>query len=370
MERRLIIEQFDPERPKPGGIDTCIRGLVRYCPEEIELRIAGVDAVGNKKLGEWSQCNIGGRPILFMPLARLDHANLRRKLPHSLHVAKGLLRYRPLRDADVVQSHRINTGAVAMRLYAHARHVQFLHWSGADVVVGNESFFRRSPRLYRWFERSVIPRTVDTVVFNKAGADRLRKLSHVVRFSPTWYDPEQFFPAESESSTKNRILWAGRIEPVKNPELAVEVMAKLPRCYSLTVAGSGTLESVMRESAKVSDAAGRIRFVGPVPKSEMGELMRSHDLLMMTSRSEGFPRAVVEGLASGLPVVTTAAGEPNGLVKTGVNGARVETDDADSFVRAVQVASQVSAAAARASVSHLSADAVVPSVLRIPQSRD
>lgn len=365
MERRLIVEQFDPELPKPGGIDTCIRGLVRYCPADIKLSIAGVDATGTKRLGEWSEYEIGGRRIEFMPLARLDHSDLNRVVPHSVRVGLGLRKYRPAPDADIVQSHRINMGATAMRLYPRAGHVQFLHWSGQESS-GNESFFRRAMFAYRWLERSVLPRTVDTVVFSKSGAERLSALSGTVRFSPTWYDPAEFFPADSETRKKAKIIWACRIEPPKNPELAIAVMETLPERYTLTVAGSGTMESAMRRLAKESTASSRIAFCGAIPKSEIGNVMRQHHLMLMTSRFEGFSRAIVEGLASGLPVVTTPGGEPNGLVVTGINGAKVDSDSAELFPRAFEIASQLRSSHVKDSVAGLSAERVVPDVLRIP----
>ena len=96
--------------------------------------------------------------------------------------------------------------------------------------------------------------------------------------------------------------------------------------------------------------------------------MRKHDLLLTTSRFEGYPYSVVEGLASGLPVVTTPGGEPNGLVVNGVNGGRVEADDAELFIAATETASRISAQAARDSVSLLSAATLVPSVLAIPET--
>lgn len=365
MEQRLVIEQFDPERPIPGGVDTCIRGLVQYCPPGIEVRIAGVDAVGNKQIGEWADYVIGGRTVKFMPLARIDYANLKRAIPHSLWIAKALKTIRPFPEADVVQTHRINTGAVALNLYPQARHVQFIHVEN-ELKNGSQSFFRYAVFAYRWLERYVIPRTVDTVVFNRAGADRLRGLAGHVRFSPTWYDPVEFFPARSESGDKTRIIWACRIEPGKNPLLAIDIINELPERYSLTVAGSGTMEDLMRRHARNSPAADRITFAGEVQKSAIGKVMRDHDLLLMTSRSEGFSRSIVEGLASGLPVVTTSAGEPNGLVQTGVNGARVDDYDPRSFVAAVEIASKITANAAQESVSRLKAGSIVPEVLTVP----
>ncbi len=367
MERRLIIEQFDPEISRPGGIDTCIRGLVRYCPPHIHLRIAGVDAVGNKRLGDWAQYEIGGRAVEFMPVVRLDPANTKKKRPHSLWLTQGLSKYRPARDSDVINTHRLNLGAVAMRLYPGAELVQYLHGSGiADLKSSSGSYFRHVVSAYRWLERHVVPRASDVVVFNKFGAERLRALSPRVRFSPNWYDPTYFFPSAAESAVKSRILWPARIEPQKNPELAIDVMGLLPPHYTLTVAGDGSLSSAMRLRARNSAAVDRIAFVGAIAKSEIGAVMRGHDLMLMTSRFEGYPYAIVEALASGLPVVTTPGGEPNGLVQDGVNGARVSVDRAEPFVSAMKLASTIAASAAAESVSHLSATACVPNVMTIP----
>jgi glycosyltransferase involved in cell wall biosynthesis len=368
MERRLIVEQFDPEISRPGGIDTCIRGLVRYCPPHIHLRIAGVDAVGNKRLGEWAEYEIGGRTVEFMPVVRLDPANTKKRRPHSVWLAQGLSKYRPARDSDVVNTHRLNLAASVMRLYPNAELVQFLHGSGVDDLKSSSgSYFRHVIPVYRWLERHVIPQAADVVVFNTFGAERLRALSPRVRFSPNWYDPTYFFPSAAESAVKSRILWPARIEPQKNPELAIDVMGLLPPHYTLTVAGDGSLNSAMRSRARNSAAADRIAFVGSIPKSEIGAVMRSHDLMLMTSRFEGYPYAVVEALASGLPVITTPGGEPNGLVQDGVNGARVPADRAELFVSAVELASTISAAAAAESVTHLSAVDCVPDVMTIPR---
>lgn len=368
MENRLVIEQFDPEYPVPGGIDTHIRSLVRYCPDDVKLRLVGVDAVGDKPLGEWAEYRVGNRVVEFMPVARLDPSDMRRSRPHSAWVARGVRKYRPAPDTDIVATHRLSLGVVALKLYPRSGHVQYLHGTGVDEFkAGSGSLFRHAFFAHRWLERYVIPRSIDVVVFSKTGAERLRAISEVVRFSPNWFDPAEFFPATAEPVRKTRILWPCRIEPQKNPELAIEVMTALPDRYRLTVAGIGSMEEAMRRQAANSPAAGRINFLGAVPKTQIGAVMREHHILMMTSRFEGFPYAVVEGLASGLPVVTTAGGEPNGIVRDRVNGARVTADSAEFFVPAVEAASSISASSARTSVEHLNAVNIVPTVLRLPK---
>lgn len=365
MPTRLIIEQFDPVRPKPGGIDTCIRGLIKFAPESEIIKIAGVDAIGDKHLGEWNEYEIGGRKFEFMALTRLDHANLARKVPHSLRLARGMRKFLPPTGFDVIQTHRVNVGDAALRHFPATPHVQFMHSSGdANLGVGSVSFFRRARGFYRFLERRVVKRSRAVVIFSRDGAERLSAISGRVHFSPTWYDPTEFFPSEKESSRKRRILWACRIEPAKDPNLAIDAFARLPEEFRLTVAGSGTLEESMRAHAKSRGVAGRVDFRGPVPKGEVGALMREHDLLLMSSRFEGFSRAIVEGLASGLPVATTPGGEPNGLVVEGVNGARaLDLNHPDQLAAAVERSAGMKAADAAASVIDLSAARIVPELL-------
>lgn len=365
MPTRLVIEQFDPVRPKPGGIDTCIRGLVKFAPDDEIIRIAGVDAIGDKPLGVWKEYEIGGRTFEFMALTRLDHANLTRRIPHSVRLAQGLRRYLPKTDADVVQTHRVNVGDVALRHFRGVPHVQFMHSSGdANLKLGSVSFFRRARGFYRYLERRVVKRSRAVVIFSRDGAERLQAISDNVHFSPTWYDPTEFFPANTEQQVKRRVLWACRIEPAKNPELALDAFARTPEDFHLTVAGSGTLEQKIRDRARELGLTHRVDFRGAVPKGSVGNLMREHDLLLMSSRFEGFSRSIVEALGTGLPVATTPGGEPNGLVVEGQNGSRAaEVENAAQLADAVVRAAEVSASGAVKSVRDLSAAIIVPNLL-------
>ena len=239
-ERRLIIEQHDPRRPSAGGVDTCIRGLLKYCPPGVQISIAGVDAIGGARLGRWMSVEADGVEVPFMPVARLYAGDQSRRVPHSLRLAWGLLRARRELRADTVQTHRLELGAVAQRLFRGTPHVQFLHIDGRDsFATGSDSIWKHVPRIYGRVERRVLPRSSDVVVFSSAGAGRLADMGRHVRFSPTWFDPEVFHPPPTpvHRASSPRVLWVGRIEPPKDPLLAADVMAALPPSATLTVVG-------------------------------------------------------------------------------------------------------------------------------------
>jgi glycosyltransferase involved in cell wall biosynthesis len=69
--------------------------------------------------------------------------------------------------------------------------------------------------------------------------------------------------------------------------------------------------------------------------SDIDEVPRAYeaiDLCLVTSRDEGGPRAVLESMATGVPLVTTRVGQASELVRHGENGWLVEVDDIDGLV--------------------------------------
>lgn len=364
---RLLVHQFDPFRPVPGGIDTCIRGLVKFAPPDFRFGIVGVDASGSfERLGRWHEVLIEDRTVQFFPVARLNPADQRRVVPHTVRIACGLARYRPVVEAEIVQTHRVDLGAFCLPFLRRRPYVQFLHIDGSDSLrEGSDSHWKHLPVGYRLLERAVLPRAIDVVVFNDAGAERLKADNPETRSSPTWFDPQRFRPPGPDGiRARTSILWVGRVEPPKDPFLLLDVMERLPDHFQLTVVGDGTLAPEMQRRARELGVDARINFKGAVPKDEVADTMRTHGMLLMTSHYEGFPRAVVESLACGLPVITTPGGEPNGLVEDGINGLRASTRNAQELADLIVRSSEMTFPGCARSVAHLSADRVVADVLR------
>jgi glycosyltransferase involved in cell wall biosynthesis len=78
----------------------------------------------------------------------------------------------------------------------------------------------------------------------------------------------------------------------------------------------------------------QVTFRGARPKSEIAEVMRAADLFVLPSRLETFGAAIAEALASGLPVVSTAAGGIPELVNER-NGRLVARDDPVALAHAL-----------------------------------
>lgn len=112
----------------------------------------------------------------------------------------------------------------------------------------------------------------------------------------------------------------GSLSSEKNPELAIDAMAKLPEAH-LLVAGDGPLRAACEELGRAS-APGRVHLLGAV--ADVRSVYHAADVVLLTSRTEGMPGVLIEAGMSGLPVVSTDVGAVLSIVVDGETGFVVE----------------------------------------------
>jgi glycosyltransferase involved in cell wall biosynthesis len=136
-----------------------------------------------------------------------------------------------------------------------------------------------------------------------------------------------------------RLLFVGRVDDArKNFGLLPEVLRHLRasgRRASLTVIGAHNAD--WRRQLTIDDLADAITFAGPVTLPALVEAYRTHDLLLLPSRQEGFGIVVAEALAAGLPVVATRCGGPERIVRESGAGVLVPFDAAAMAAAIVDV---------------------------------
>jgi glycosyltransferase involved in cell wall biosynthesis len=106
-----------------------------------------------------------------------------------------------------------------------------------------------------------------------------------------------------ERSRSGLVLCIGRLVAQKNLEMALEAFARLPGDYRLAVLGEGEQLSALTSRAWKLGISTRVTFEGFV--SDVAPWLARADVLLATSRYEGYPAALIEALAAGVPVVTT-----------------------------------------------------------------
>jgi glycosyltransferase involved in cell wall biosynthesis len=134
-----------------------------------------------------------------------------------------------------------------------------------------------------------------------------RRPTATVALLPLGVDTTVFRPAELPGPpAAQTILFAGSLEPVKDPATMLRVFGRLAAGrpgLSLELVGDGRLRAGLEASVAGTVLAERVRFSGHIARNEMPGRYRSATVLAITSRHEGQSMVAVEAAASGLPVV-------------------------------------------------------------------
>jgi D-inositol-3-phosphate glycosyltransferase len=137
------------------------------------------------------------------------------------------------------------------------------------------------------------------------------------------------------------VLFVGRIQPLKAPDVAIRAVAELPGVELVIVggaSGAGGAHELRAATALVDDLGlvGRVRFVEPQPHHILSSYYRAADVVIVPSRSESFGLVALEAAACGVPVVASAVGGLLNIVHDGVTGLLVDGRDPVRFARAVR----------------------------------
>ena len=181
---------------------------------------------------------------------------------------------------------------------------------------------RRYPPPFRWMERYVYRQAAYALAGNQDAARVLRAKGYAGPLSvlPQFgVDPALYRPAAPPGDTFH-VGYAGRLVPEKGVAdllqavAGLQVGAGLGGPWELRLLGSGPEEGALRALADSLGIAQRVRFAGQVPSSDVPRHLSRLHALVLPSRprpnwTEQFGRALVEAMASGVPVVGSDAGE-------------------------------------------------------------
>jgi glycosyltransferase involved in cell wall biosynthesis len=154
------------------------------------------------------------------------------------------------------------------------------------------------------------------------------------------------------SFQKDGVGWGDGMEPklVKGPDIFVKAVEclkqRLPEIFVLL---SGPARGYVKAGLESLGVPYKHLYLDSYP--EVGQLFQALDVYIVSSRQEGGPKAVLESMASGVPLVTTRVGQAMDLVQHDENGWMVESEDYEGLAHwaeyAVSQTGRVAAVLAR-----------------------
>ncbi len=358
--RVLVIAPAPLSDDWAGGISNFVRSFVRHMPDDFVVSIAGVTSATDPTNGRgWRTETLAGRDVRFLTVARLPEPGSRLAAPAKARAAWGLLRSRRALPAHgvVVQLH-----APAMDLPLLLRRapiIRVVH-NAPDNLTGPDSgtSWRHTGWALRRLENGSFKRARRVFFVDRATYQRYAlndtDAGHMC-YLPNGVDTAEFAPLPEAQRALARaelaaalgvppsgpwLLFCGRLDRQKGPELLIATFAAARRLpgledAQLIVVGNGPLKDVAQQAAHAAGVAQATHFVGPVDHDALPRLMAGADVLLLTSAYEGAPFVVLESLACGLPVVSTAVGDVPVLVEHERTGWIADRHDADELARGV-----------------------------------
>jgi glycosyltransferase involved in cell wall biosynthesis len=230
----------------------------------------------------------------------------------------------------------------------------------------------RDARLAWLVERLFSP-LVDVYDANsRAALDQLARLGigpKRLRHIPNGLDLSQWSPRPAEPDGEPLILCAARFAPVKRHEDLLHALALLRskgHSFRAVLAGGGPLLGEMRALTERLGLSDAVELPGELAAGEVRRRLEGAAIACLASASEGMPGALMEAMATGVPVVGTAAGGTTELVVDGESGLLVPPHDPPALARALaalladpQLRARLSTGARRRMEERFSLDAML-----------
>lgn len=341
----------------PGGIDTCIKGLVKWAPKDIEFCVYGATSRPDlAPILRPTRLNIGKKLVDFMPILRLDKPHRQARVPLILRYCARLFSSDAVPSGLIYQAHRMEPFLFGLRRKFQPR-VMFQHTFMESIRdPATDIRWRSMPAAYFALERHAMASVSHAFAVHQGEAKRLKSInpdpSFKCEFLPSWVDPEIFYPADpvSDSNPSERqslhelvrnhrfIVFCGRLEKGKRPLNLLAIFAEMKPKYpelKLVFIGDGSLSASVAARVRELGLGKDVLMLGVLEQPEVALYLRHAVALVLPSAYEGMPRAMLEALGSGIPVVSTDVGEVSEILCPGVNGYIVEPGNDSAFARAV-----------------------------------
>lgn len=143
------------------------------------------------------------------------------------------------------------------------------------------------------------------------------------------------------SFQKDGVGWGTGLEPklIKGPDLFLEAMQALkPNIKNLFVVLTGPSRGYVKEGLDKLHIPFVHHMLDHYP--DIVSFYQMLDCYLVASREEGGPKAILESMATGIPIVSSRVGMASDLIDSGHNGYLVEVEDVEAMVQRIQTIHQ------------------------------
>ncbi|HYF58299.1 MAG TPA: glycosyltransferase [Burkholderiaceae bacterium] len=304
---------------RPGGGTTAVMTIARG------LRERGIDVALVTQSDSWLA---GAGAALGLTVHPLDFTS-RGGTPRIAAALRRLLRDG---GARVVHAHGARAGLPAALAMGPPRpKARFVYTVHGFHFVAKPPLVRRLARA----AEALCLRSADATTFVSEGDRRVaREHGLSPRAGALIPNAVSVDPALLREPRGDAIGFLGRLTEQKNPLLLVDVLRRLPPTSRLEVIGGGELHEALHARAGAAGLGDRLAIHGALARDDALRRAARCALLLLPSRWEGHPIALLEAMQLGLPVVASDVPGIDEIVVHGETGFLVAEGDAAGFAEA------------------------------------
>jgi glycosyltransferase involved in cell wall biosynthesis len=323
-------------QPLIGGAEVAVREITnRINPEDFEFDMITLKFENKmpsfEKIGNLNIYRVGSSKLFFPFVAWLKASRLHRKNKY-----------------DAIWSIMANYAGFAALFFklTHSKIPFLLTLQEGDPI---EYIKRRARFVYPLFKR----------IFTKA--DRISAISYYlaswaknmgfkgsVEVVPNGVDVSIFTQMNNSTSSNylteklkkgendKFIITTSRLVRKNAVKDIIEALKFLPNEVKFLILGTGVLEDKLRQQVKDLNLEERVKFIGYVDYKDIPNYLKTSDVFVRPSLSEGFGNSFIEAMAAGIPVIATPVGGIVDFLKDGETGLFCEVSNPKSIAEKVE----------------------------------
>ena len=256
-------------------------------------------------------------------LASIEILSNRWSLPSNVYsILAPWLHRSALKELSIFKTNQINGGwcaLIARKVFGGKLIVRCGYIWSVFVERLGASHVRRW--LSKRLERVVLKAADAIVVSSQEDAYEIEKRHMLPAESITtignYVDLDRFRPLTVVPKKRGQLLFVGRLEEQKNPVSLLRALVGLDDVH-LTIVGDGSLRSHLESEVRRLNLS--VDFLGVVAHERLPDLFSQNEAFVMPSVYEGTPKALLEAMACGVPVIATKSPGITGILTHNQNG--------------------------------------------------
>jgi L-malate glycosyltransferase len=266
------------------------------------------------------------------------HLTINRSLPffNQLHhlfltwkLSKGILQNKQI---DVVHSFVGYPGAIWAWLISRTLYIPYVHTEHTKLSNNYRSLWHKQLTNFGMRKANEV-----TTVSSWLAAQVRKVVESPVHIIPNLINIVRF---NTEQPVKPSVLQIGFLgglnTNVKGLDILLKALAEYKEDFVLHIGGDGQLKGYYRQMAIELNIIDRCKFYGSIPLQSVPAFYQQLHFFVCASRHETFSIAIIEALASGIPVLSTRCGGPEDILIDEALGILVDNENPEKLLEGIK----------------------------------